>query len=132
MRARRSAVWGWALGLLLGWGLAAGCTNAPTLPVPPPNALVEEPPDAEGFVTIRVSGAEPDALVLGLNERTGNGTIETAGPTGEASLRLRAEIGDAIQVWQRVGSQGGEVVDVIVPGPRDAGSPDAGPPPDGG
>lgn len=119
------------LALLL---LAFACTSNPTLPLPPPNALVEAPPDDRGLVRVRVSAALPGAFVNCLNERTGRGVIGTADDRGRAVLELEAQVGDRLAVWQRVDTQSGELTVVVVPGSEgDAGSEpalDAGP--DGG
>lgn len=99
-----------------------GCSG-PTLPLPPPNALVEAP-DETGRVTLHVEAVEPGALVMALNSRTREGVIGTASDAGEAQLQLPAEIGDRIEVWQRIDTETSEVTTVRVPAPRgrDAGA----------
>lgn len=82
-------------------GLGPGCA-APTLPLPPPTALVSSP-DPEGFVT--VSGeARPDAIVMVYNESRMQGVIVMAGPSGAYAARLAAAVGEEIAVWQREGT----------------------------
>lgn len=49
------------------------------------------------------------------NERTGRGVIETADDTGAFVLRMEAMTGDSILVWQRVGTQTGQVLSLAVP-----------------
>ncbi len=89
-----------------------GCA-APTLPIPPPTALVS-PPAADGFVT--VSGqANPDAYVFVLNENTDAGVIGHAMPSGNYSVRLEAVTGDSLTIWQMLGNQSGELTSQTVP-----------------
>lgn len=91
--------------------LGEGCA-APTLPIPPPTALVSSP-DASGFVT--VSGmASADAYIFVLDEERQAGIIGHADPTGNYSLRIQAAIGETITVWQMIGSQAGEQAHVVV------------------
>jgi len=110
-------------GLALGCALAAlcglvGCSNSasPTLPIPPPSAL-SSPPDSEGFVTIQGTAAIEGAMVSAFNERIGEGVIGEVDDLGEFQLRLRAQGGDPIAVWQTVGSTRGEILTVLVPDP---------------
>ncbi|MBO6937973.1 MAG: hypothetical protein JJ863_23590 [Deltaproteobacteria bacterium] len=108
---------------MLGCALAAltglvGCSNSasPTLPIPPPSAL-STPPDADGFVTIQGSSGIEGAMVSAFNERIGEGVIGEIDDLGEFTLRLPAQSGDPIAVWQTVGSQRGEILTVLVPDP---------------
>lgn len=96
--------------------LAAACSSgtSPTLPIPPPSALTSAPDD-DGVVTITGNGAIEGALVSAYNERTERGVIETADDTGAFVLRLEAQTGDSILVWQRVGTQSGQVLSLGVP-----------------
>lgn len=105
------------LALCLSAALAA-CTgsSSPTLPVPPPSAL-SSAPDADGFVTITGDGAIEGAMVLAYNERLSEGVIGMADDMGEFSLRLRADVGDTLQVWQRVGTESGQLLTLVVPAP---------------
>jgi len=95
---------------------SSGCSSgtSPTLPIPPPSALTSAP-DADGVVTITGDGAIEGALVSAYNERTERGVIETADDTGAFVLRLEAQTGDSILVWQRVGTQSGQVLSLGVP-----------------
>ncbi len=102
--------------------LATACeSSTPTIPLPPPSALVEAPPDAEGFVTVRVRGAEPDALLFAYDEPLAEGVIGRADADGRGTLRLRASAGDPILVWQRAGDRSSAPVTVLVPTPADGG-----------
>lgn len=100
-----------ALSLFLGaialGALAGPSCAAPTLPIPPPTALIEGPPDAEGFV--QVSGnARPGAFVGCLNERTEDGVIVRSDVvSGDYSLRIRAAVGDDLTLWQFESTGGG-------------------------
>lgn len=97
--------------------LAFGCTaTAPTLPLPPPTALAMAP-DAEGLVTIEVRGALEGAMIFGFNARTMSGVIETADDMGTGQLVLRADGGDLLNIWQRVGTDSSQVIDIVVPTP---------------
>ncbi len=108
--------------------LAGACeSSTPTLPLPPPNALVETPPDASGMVTVRLSALEPGALVFVYNERLERGVIGRADAGGEAVLRLQAAAGDALLVWQQFDDRSSTPRTVLVPS-----GGDAAPPPDGG
>lgn len=104
-----------ALSLLLA---APACTtgSSPTLPIPPPTAL-SSAPDAAGIVTITGSGAIEGAMVLAYNERLETGSIGVADDMGDFSLQLAAEVGDSITVWQRVGTDSGQLLEIIVPAP---------------
>ncbi len=113
--------------LLLLATLGACESSTPTLPLPPPNALVEAPPDAGGMVTVRLSALEPGALVFVYNERLEDGVIGRADTMGEATLRLRAAPGDALLVWQRIEERSSPPRTILVP-EADGGAP----PPDGG
>ncbi|MBX3273293.1 MAG: hypothetical protein KF729_23725 [Sandaracinaceae bacterium] len=95
------------------YAAGAGCA-APVLPLPPPTALIEGPPDAEGVVTIR-GEARPGALVFCFNEETERGVIETAGATGAYVVRIAASSGDVLTVWQQQGTQSGMLRSVTVP-----------------
>lgn len=93
----------------------AACTSgSPTLPVPPPSALTSAP-DADGFVTITGSNADPAALVNAYNEDLEIGVIGRPDADGNFTLRLRAESGHGISVWQTIGTSGSEIVSLAVP-----------------
>lgn len=90
----------------------AGCLG-PTLPLPPPSALVEAP-DAEGFATV-VGEALPGAYVLVLNLDTDQGVIGRADDAGRYRIRIRAEVGHTLEVWQMTGSDSGPHRTAVVP-----------------
>jgi hypothetical protein len=102
------------LAALVALGAACSSGTSPTLPIPPPSALTSAP-DEDGVVTITGNGAIEGALVSAYNERTERGVIETADDTGAFVLRLEAQTGDSILVWQRVGTQSGQVLSLGVP-----------------
>lgn len=82
---------------------------APVLPLPPPTALVEGPPDAEGFVTV-TGEARPGSYVACLNEQTEQGVIVRADLVGgEYALRIEAMIDDELVLWQYDGSEAGSM-----------------------
>lgn len=104
------------LGMLLGVatatvGLETGCA-APTLPIPPPTALVSAP-DAGGFVTVSGS-ADPSAYVFVLNENTQAGVIVHAEAAGTYSVRIPGSIDDMITVWQMIGTQASQQDHLVV------------------
>ena len=104
-----------ALSLLLAVS-ACSTGSSPTLPIPPPTAL-SSAPDASGIVTITGSGAIEGAMVLAYNERLETGSIGVADDMGDFTLQLAAEVGDSILVWQRVGTESGQLTTAIVPSP---------------
>lgn len=97
--------------------LGPGCA-APTLPLPPPMALVEGPPDADGLVTVR-GNAREGAFVGCLNERTEMGVLVRSDVmTGDFALRIAAEPDDTLSVWQFEGTDpGGMQTTLVVPSP---------------
>ena len=97
-------------------GAVAGCTgsSSPTLPIPPPSAL-SSTPDGEGMVTISGSNAIEGAIVSAFNDRSREGVIGEVDDLGNFELRLRAQVGDPINIWQTVGSQRSEVRAIRVP-----------------
>lgn len=103
-----------ALSALLCLACAPGCYG-PTLPLPPPTALVSAP-DATGVVDLR-GEALPDAYVLALNVDTDEGVIGRADPGGRYAVRLRADVGHTIEIWQMTTMDGGQHGTVIVPAP---------------
>lgn len=84
---------------------------APTLPTPPPAAEVA----LVGTEAVVTGRADPGALVSCLNEDTGRGVIETANTVGDFALRLPAEAGHHLTLWQDAGNGPGQVLDLIVP-----------------
>jgi len=103
----RAILLGSVLGVVLTCGMAfgTGCA-APSLPIPPPTALVSSP-DASGFVTV-TGQADPSAYVFVLNENTEVGVILHANADHSFSARIAASIGDGITVWQMIGNRNGE------------------------
>lgn len=106
--------------------LAASACNAPTLPLPPPTALVSEL-SADG--TVMVTGdALPDAYVSCLNARLDEGVIVRADENGHYGLEIAAAVGDTLSIWQHIGTDTGPIVSRVVgdnvadAGPLDAGS----------
>lgn len=95
-----------AIALLLVALLGPSCA-APVLPIPPPTALVEGPPQPDG--TVLVTGdARPGAFVSCLNERTEEGVVVRSDvETGAYSLRIAAEVGDDLTIWQFESTGGG-------------------------
>ena len=109
------------LALLLAGTAAAGSSlgcAAPTLPLPPPTALVEAAPDADGLVTV-TGQARAGAFVGCLNERTEIGVlVRTDLVTGMYSIRIAAESRDVLTLWQFEGTEpGGQRQEVVVPDP---------------
>jgi len=103
------ALW---LGLTVG-ALLGGCA-APTLPLPPPAALLVSSPDpVTGLVTI--SGeALPGALVSAVNVRLESGVIVRANDAGRFSLQIAAQAGDSIVVWQQIDNDRGPFREVCI------------------
>jgi hypothetical protein len=91
--------------------LQTGCA-APTLPIPPPTALVSAP-DATGLVTV-TGHADPMAYVFVLNENTEQGIIVHADPAGAFTVRIAASLEDAITVWQMIGNEAGQQLHLVV------------------
>ncbi len=116
---RRALMTGVTLSLLLSalvlGALAGPSCAAPTLPIPPPTALVEAP-DAEGLVLV-TGNARPGAFVGCLNERTEDGVIVRSDvASGDYSLQIRAASGDDLTIWQFESTGGGgEPVHRVVP-----------------
>lgn len=108
----------WLLATLLlpAFALLGPSCAAPSLPIPPPSALVEGPPDADGMVLV-TGNARPGAFVGCLNERSEEGTITRADVmSGDYALRIAAEVHDELRVWQfEASSPGGEPRFVVVP-----------------
>ena len=112
--------------------LALAACSAPTLPLPPPRVESVSLPDASGFVTVDGQVLE-NAIVLCYNDRTRSGVIVTADEAGLFSLRIQAQFGDYLTVWQEVGNDRSPPVGRTVGdgtagdgGPTDAGADDAG------
>ncbi len=100
-----------SLGLPL-LGLLPACA-APTLPLPPPTALVSTPAD-DGFVTVS-GNARPNALIMILNESRDLGVIVSSDAAGDYTARIEASIAEIITVWQMVGTDTSQLVSREVP-----------------
>ncbi len=59
---------------------------------------------SDGTVTVQ-GDAMGDALVFGLNDRTGDGVIATASHAGDYRMVIKAQLGDQLEIWQQVGSE---------------------------
>lgn len=79
--------------LLLG-AIGPGCA-APVLPLPPPTALQEGPPDMDGIVTIMGDTLEPHMWVSCVNSRTEEGIlVRSDRATSVYVIRIAASGGD--------------------------------------
>lgn len=96
----------------------AGCLS-PTLPLPPPDSPNISAVNDEGFVTLQglPGGAEPEALVVALNQRTGNGVIERADKLGQYTIVIAAQVGDTLTLWQVVGVDQSDIRQIIIKDP---------------
>jgi hypothetical protein len=104
------------LALALMPGFLDGCGNTPTLPLPPPTALVGSP-NLQGLVTV-AGDADDDAYVTVLNEQTDNGKITHASPDGHYTLQIEAMVGDKLVIWQEREGIAGERTEQTVPEAR--------------
>lgn len=110
----RAAAFGAVLGLsVLGASVSTTGCAAPTLPLPPPSALVVSAPDASGMVTV-TGHADPAAFVFVLNEATEYGVIVHADAAGLFSAQIPASVGDMLSVWQAIGNRYGEQLHPVV------------------
>jgi hypothetical protein len=108
-------------------GLLPGCL-APTLPpLPPPQAKVSAPVDGEVEVTGEVRDEDAGAMVLALNQNTGQmgGVLMEAEQT-EFSFKLRADVDQVVTVFYLAHNEQSEAVDITVRAAEP--SPDAGAP----
>jgi hypothetical protein len=96
-------------------GGLASCST-PTLPLPPPAALSASAPDASGFATV-TGEVQPEAFVFCINEETMRGVIERPDATGRFTLRIEAEPGHYLSLWQEIGTDQGPKVPIEVPAP---------------
>lgn len=104
MAPQRPRSLGLALCLLAG---ILGACAAPVLPLPPPAALIERPPDADGIVTVTGEG-RPGVFIACLNENTEAGVLVRADVvTGAFEARLPGSAGDTIRIWQFEASDAG-------------------------
>lgn len=102
---------------LLG-ALVLGACNAPSLPLPPPAALVSAPDPVTGQVTIDAQVLS-NAYILCLNDRTDRGVIERADDMGHSVFTINdAIVGDSVSIWQQVGSDLSPPRQFFVPAPR--------------
>jgi hypothetical protein len=69
-----------------------------------------DPANGEARVTGSQTAVEPYALVTCFNNRTGGGVVGLANGKGGFDIRLPAEAGDAIEVWQKIGNDPPSVV----------------------
>lgn len=118
MKTIRKTISGVIMSAMLALCALTGCTagSSPTLPIPPPSAL-SSTPDGDGIATITGTGAVPGALIAAYNEQREDGVLGTADEEGDFSVRLRAEVGDDITVWQQIGTRSSELLSIQVPGP---------------
>jgi hypothetical protein len=101
--------------LALAMAISPACNSAPTLPLPPPVADVGVP-DMQGLAL--VSGeVHPLAFVFVFNERLESGVITRADEEGVFSVRVRAEPGDVLSIWQEAEGITGEPRSIAVPDP---------------
>ncbi len=87
------------LGLIVVFTLV-GCNSSPTVPIPPPELIIVEAPNEEGFsqVTGEPGAAEEDDVVLVFNKNLGEGVMTMAKEDGSFEVEIEAEIGDKISV----------------------------------
>ncbi len=111
LRQPRPLLLAFAAGIVL--TLVPACA-APTLPLPPPTALVEGPPDASGRVVVRgLAGA--DAYVFALNEDRDRGVIGRADSAGAYTLEVEGSSGETLSIWQMSGTVSSALTTRIIP-----------------
>ena len=96
--------------------LAGACTPRAEEGVPILPPLTISTPSVDGEVTV-TGEAEPEALVLGVNEDRGQGSITTSALDGTYVLVLPGAVGETIVLWQRVGTSDSLGRSGVVPGP---------------
>lgn len=101
----------YALMFVFSLALTSSC-NAPTLPLPPPTALVSSL-SVDGTVTVSGDALE-NAYVSCLNTRLDSGVIVRANDSGHYELTIAAQGGDTLSVWQHIGTDTGPIVSRIV------------------
>jgi len=92
-----------------------GCNTVPTLPLPPPVAMVSGP-TAQGLVLVE-GQVNARAFVSVFNERAEAGVITRADLQGYFSAELEADVGDLLTIWQEIDGDTGERKQVTVPAP---------------
>jgi hypothetical protein len=100
--------------VVLSAALFAGCNTAPTLPLPPPVASVNTP-DMQGFALVEGEVNEL-AYVFVFNENRDAGVITRADESGAFSVKIRADVGDHLTIWQEFEGDVGERKESVVPG----------------
>ena len=100
--------------LLLMAGLCLASCLSPTLPLPPPDRPAVSSPDENGLV--RLQGvAAPKAEVIAWNRQTDLIAGQVTGDDSLYDFTMKAEVGDAIELWYIQGDQESQTVDVFVP-----------------
>ncbi len=92
--------------------LLASCAT-PTLPLPPPMVSAISAPE-NGLVRVEGQGL-PDAWIMCVNNDTEEGIIGRSDASGEFAFEIRAESGHYLTVWQRVATDIGPGLDLVVP-----------------
>lgn len=100
--------------------LAVSACLAPTIPIPPPSQPEVTAPDANGTVVLsgKAGSASTDARVEACNESSGctMGIWSYARPDGSWQLEpISAKSKDYLLVWQTVGNEASNAVEVQVP-----------------
>lgn len=98
-RARRV----WFFTVLFFYIVMAGCDNTPTVPIPPPEAVIVNAP-ADGYCEVvgKPGSVEDDALVIILNEVISDGVIEVADTDGSFYSVVKAKPNDTLSIRQAV------------------------------
>lgn len=92
-----------------------GCTSTPTLPLPPPVAVVHAP-TAQGLVMVE-GEANVRAFVSVFNQHTEAGRITRADMRGHFQVEIEASVGDTLVIWQERDGLTGERTEQNVPAP---------------
>lgn len=108
----RRRIWLLLSAMAIVFALLPSCA-APVLPIPPPTALIEGPPDENGIVVVTGQG-EPSSYVMCLNESSMSGVIELSDDDGNYTIRIVAMSGDILTVRHL---DGGMSRQLIVPEP---------------
>jgi hypothetical protein len=99
-----------AAGLVFALG---SCGTTPTLPLPPPVAIVGAP-SLQGLVTVE-GQSNDEAWVTVLNTTTEEGKIGRADKVGHFAIAIEAEAGDKLEVFQEIDGIAGQHAELIVP-----------------